>query len=102
MDLRQYKKVTASQGRYLRSGLVDSRQSSLNTGVLKLALAKVVFDGCPRGFHGGACLCHFRLIVVVLKLNEEIAFVHLLIIGHVDIADDAGRPVPSGVKLPRT
>ena len=43
-----------------------------------------------RGFHRRACLCHLRLIVVVLELNEEIAFVHLLVIGDVDVADNAG------------
>ena len=78
-------------GRDLRFGLVDSGKGRLNACVLKLDLTTVILDGCLRGFHRRTRLCHLGLKILVLKLKQELPFVHLLVIGNVDAANNAGH-----------
>src|SRR6516164_6873640 len=71
--------------------LIDSRQCLLNAGVLELTLAKVILDGSFRSVHRGSCLGNLCLVVVILQFDEEISFVHLLIVRDPYVPDNGGN-----------
>src|SRR5277367_883493 len=76
--------------RDLGFSLIDSSEGPLNTSVLQLALAKVVLNSSSGCLYSCACLGYLRLVVVVLQLDEQIAFVHRLIIGNVNTSNYPG------------
>src|SRR5271165_7565994 len=76
--------------RDLSFSLIDSREGPFNASVLQLALAEVVVDSSSGRLYGRARLGHLRLIIVVLQLDEQISFVHRLIIGNGYASDDPG------------
>lgn len=62
----------------LRFGLIDSRKCSLDARVLQLPLPPVVLNGRFGGFYRRARQRHLRLVVVILKFDQEIPGMHAL------------------------
>ncbi len=71
--------------------LIDSGKRPINACILKLTLAKVILDGSFGRLYGRIRLGNLRLIVVVLKFNQEISLVYLLIVGNVYTSNDSGH-----------
>src|SRR5215469_7607838 len=69
--------------------LIDSGERAFDPSILKLALAAIVLDGGFCGLDCGARLSHLSSIIVVFKLSDKIALLYSLIIGHLDIPNDA-------------
>jgi hypothetical protein len=77
--------------RNLSFSLVDSSKRLIDASVFELTLAKVVLDGSPGGLDSRIRLGNLRLIIVVLKFNDEVSLVYLLIVGDAYTLDDSGH-----------
>src|ERR1700731_256585 len=75
----------------LRFGLINAGKRFGDLGVLQLALATIVFDGGTGSFNGRGGLVNLRAVVVVLQFDNEVTFVHSLIVGHMHRAHDTGH-----------
>jgi hypothetical protein len=71
--------------------LIDSGKRSINASVFELTLAKVVLDGSLGRLHGRIRLGNLRLIIIVLKFNDEISLMYLLIVGNGHTLNDSGH-----------
>src|SRR6516164_8785136 len=69
--------------------LIDSCQCSLDLGILKVALAAIVLDGGFCGLDCGASLSHLSFVIVVFQLCDEIGLMYSLIVGYLDVPNDA-------------
>src|SRR5215469_6576571 len=66
----------------LRFCLIDSGECPIDLGILKLALAAIVFDGGFCSFDRGASLLHLSFVIVIVKLNDQVSLVHRLVVGN--------------------
>src|ERR1700739_3865182 len=80
-------------------GQINSLKRFRNLGVLQFALAKVVVYGGPGRRDGRISLLNLRPVILVLKFDEQVAFVHLLIVRDVYRADDAGNLGAEGSEI---
>ena len=79
------------RGNNLSFSLVDSGKRPIDASVFELTLAKVVLDGSPCRLHSRIRLGNLRLIIAVLKFNDEVSLVYLLIVGNGYILNDSGH-----------
>src|ERR1700752_21802 len=83
-------RVFTGLGRYhFGVGLNNPGERSLYACVFQVALATVVLDGGFCRFHRRACLSDLSVVIVVVKLSDEITLMNSLIVGHLDIPNDA-------------
>src|SRR6266851_1586504 len=73
----------------LRSCLIDTGHRFSDARVLQLPLAKIFLNARTRSRNCGIGLINLRLIVIVLQLDEEVALVDLLVVGHIHRAHNA-------------
>src|SRR6267378_3447614 len=72
-------------------GQINSLQRFRDLGILQFALAKVVVYGGPCRRDGRIRLVNLRLVISVFQFDEQVPFVHLLIVRDVHRANDAGN-----------
>jgi hypothetical protein len=66
---------------------------------LQLALPAIVFDGRFGGFNRRGSLRNLCLIVIILKLDQEIARVHALIVRHLHVSHNASNFCAEGREI---
>src|SRR5712671_5926984 len=77
--------------RNLSFSQINSLQRFCNLGILQFALAKVVVYGGPCRRDGRIRLVNLGLIIFVFQFDEQVPFVHLLIVRDVYRANDTGN-----------
>src|SRR6267154_3848123 len=69
-------------------GQINSLKRFCNLGILQLALAKVVVYRGPCCSDGRIRLVNLRLVVFVFQFDDQVSFVHLLIVRDMYCAND--------------
>src|SRR5258705_2268945 len=72
-------------------GQINSLKRFGNLGILQFALAKVVVYRGPCCRDGRIRLVNLRLVIFVFQFNDQVPFVHLLIVRDVYCANDTGN-----------
>src|SRR6266404_1037500 len=72
-------------------GQINSLHRFRNLRILQFALAKVVVYGGPCCRDGRIRLVNLSLVIFVFQFDEQVPFVHLLIVRDVYRANDAGN-----------
>ena len=89
--IRLHRLLSRLRGCDLRVGLVDSREGTFNLCILKVALPSIVFESGFCGFNTRSRLRHLRLVIVIVKLNQDVALVNLLVVVNCHLPHQSGN-----------
>jgi len=84
-----YSFLASFGGRNLRLCVIDTGHRFSDARILQLPLAKIFLYARTRSRNCGIGLINLRPIVIVLQLDEEVALVDLLVVGHIHRAHNA-------------